>query len=103
MTPSMSVAAYNPATGDRAWQVEIPRTTNSGNLVTAGDVLFQGVGTEVYALDARTGKQLFQTTVTGGIRASPLTYRAGGKQHVSIVAGNTIFTFALPEGVSPDR
>jgi outer membrane protein assembly factor BamB len=99
----MSVSAYNPATGDRVWQVEIPKTTNSGNLVTAGDLVFQGVGTEIYAFDARSGKQVFQSTVTGGIRASPLTYQAGGKQHVAIVSGNTIFSFALPDRASPER
>jgi glucose dehydrogenase len=103
MTPSMSVSAYNPATGDRVWQVEIPKTTNSGNLVTAGDLVFQGLGTEIYAFDARSGKQVFQSTVTGGIRASPLTYQAGGKQHVAIVSGNTIFSFALPDRASPER
>lgn len=96
MTPSMSLAAYSPATGQLVWQAEIPRTTNSGNLVTAGDVVFQGVGSDLYAFDARSGRQVGKATMTGSIRASPLTYRANGSQYVSIVAGNTIFTFGLP-------
>jgi alcohol dehydrogenase (cytochrome c) len=96
MTPNMTVSAYNPATGQQVWQVEIPKTTNSGNLVTAGDVVFQGVATDFYALDARSGRQLLKSTVEGGIRASPLTYQANGRQYVSIVAGNIIFTFGLP-------
>jgi len=95
MTPSMTVGAYNPATGALMWTADVPRTTNSGNLVTAGDVVFQGVGTDLYAFDARTGAQLLRAPVKGGIRASPLTYQAGGKQYVAIVAGNTIFAFGL--------
>jgi glucose dehydrogenase len=95
MTPSMTVTAYNPATGQLVWQVELPRITNSGNLVTAGDVLFQGVGTDLYAFDARSGKQLLKAAVEGGIRASPLTFQADGKQYISIVGGNTIYTFGL--------
>jgi glucose dehydrogenase len=95
MTPSMTVGAYNPATGELVWRADAPRTTNSGNLVTAGDVVFQGVGSEVYAFDARTGAQLLRAAVKGAIRASPLTYQADGKQFVAIVAGNTIFSFGL--------
>jgi len=95
MTPSMTVGAYNPATGALMWTADVPRTTNSGNLVTAGDVVFHGVGTDLYAFDAKTGAQLLRAPVKGGIRASPLTYQAGGKQYVAIVAGNTIFAFGL--------
>ena len=96
MTPSMSLAAYNPVTGQLVWQTEISKTTNSGNLVTAGDVVFQGVASDFYAFDARSGRQLLRATVSGNVRASPLAYRAKGAQYVSIVAGNTIFTFGLP-------
>ena len=95
MTPSMTIGAYNPVTGALVWTADVPRTTNSGNLVTAGDVIFQGVGTDLYAFDAKTGAQLLKVAVKGGIRASPLTYQAGGKQYVAIVAGNTIHSFGL--------
>jgi hypothetical protein len=33
--------------------------------------------------------------VPRGIRASPMTYRAGGKQYVAFVASNTIHAFAV--------
>jgi PQQ-dependent dehydrogenase (methanol/ethanol family) len=93
---TLTVSAYNPATGELVWQHERPGGTNAGNVVTAGDVLFQGSDRgEFFALDARDGKEVFKTTVKRGIRASPLTYRAGGRQYVAIVATNTIHAYAV--------
>jgi glucose dehydrogenase len=97
VTPTTSVAAYDPATGRMAWQVELPGTTNGGTVATAGDMLFQAIGNgDFYALDAASGKTLFKSTAGRSIRASPLTYRAGGKQYVAIAAINTVHSFALP-------
>jgi outer membrane protein assembly factor BamB len=96
VTATTALAAYDPATGRQAWYVELPGTTNGGSLVTAGDVLMQATGTDFYAIDARSGAQLFKHPMGRGTRASPLTYRAGGKQHVAIVAMNTIIALALP-------
>jgi alcohol dehydrogenase (cytochrome c) len=97
VTPVATLAAYDPATGRQAWYTEIPGSTNSGNLVTGGDLVFQGIGNgDFYGFDARTGRQLFKFTATNGIRADPLTYQANGKQYVSVVATHTIYTFGLP-------
>ena len=94
------VTAYNPATGELAWQHQHPSNTNigsAGNLVTAGDVVVQGSDTgELCVLDARTGQELFKTKVPRGIRASPLTYSANGKQYVAVVASSAIYAFGLP-------
>jgi glucose dehydrogenase len=77
------------------WQREQAGSTQSGHLVTAGDLVFHGSDTgEFFALDARSGKELFKTKVPRGIRASAMTYRAGGKQYVAFVASNTIHAFA---------
>jgi PQQ-dependent dehydrogenase (methanol/ethanol family) len=93
---TQTVSAYNPITGDLVWQHEHPTNTNAGNLVTAGDLVFQGSDTgEFFALDARNGKELFKATVRRSIRASPLTYRANGKQYVAFVASNTIHAYGL--------
>jgi glucose dehydrogenase len=75
----------------------VPGTTNTGNFVTAGDVVFQGIGNgDFYAFDAKSGRQLYKTTVKSGIRASSMTYEVGGRQYVSVVADKTVFTFGLP-------
>ena len=95
-----TVTAYNPATGELVWQQERPSSSSigsAGNLVTAGDVVFQGSDTgDFYAFDARTGKPLFKHTAKRGIRASPITYRANGKQYVAVVASNSVVAWALP-------
>ena len=58
--------------------------------------MFQGSDTgEFFALDARDGRELFTTTVRRSIRASPMTYRANGKQYVAFVASNTIHAYGL--------
>jgi PQQ-dependent dehydrogenase (methanol/ethanol family) len=95
-----TVTAFNPATGELAWQMEYPSRSSigsAGNLATAGDLVFQGSDTgEFYAFDARSGEQRFKYTAPRSIRTSPLTYRANGKQFVTIVATNTVLTFGLP-------
>jgi glucose dehydrogenase len=96
VTPTQSVAAYEPATGRQVWQTELPGMNNGGSVVTAGDVVFQPSGMDLFALDARSGKELFRSSLKRGVRASPLTYQAGGRQYVAIVATNTVVAFALP-------
>jgi glucose dehydrogenase len=91
-----TVSAYDPASGELVWQHDHPAGANGGNLVTAGDLLFQGgENGEFFALDARTGRKLFTSTARRSIRASPMTYRAQGKQYVAIVATNAIHAYAL--------
>jgi len=72
--PTETVTAYNPITGELVWQHDHPSKSNissAGNLVTAGDLLFQGSDTgEFFVLDARNGKALFKTTAKRSIRAS---------------------------------
>jgi alcohol dehydrogenase (cytochrome c) len=65
-------------------------------LTTASDVLFAG-GREGYfwALDARTGAELWKASVGGEVASGPMTYSVGGRQYVAVSAGNTLFTYAL--------
>lgn len=94
-----TVTAYNPVTGELVWQHEHPSNTNissAGNLVTAGDVLFQGSDTgEFFALDARNGRELFKTKVPRSIRSSPMSYQVNNTQYVAFVASSTIHAFGL--------
>jgi len=92
---TQTVSAYNPTTGELVWQHEHAGSTGAGNLVTAGDLVFQGDESEFFALDARNGQALFKTSLRRSIRASPMTYRANGKQYVAFVASNTIHAYGL--------
>ena len=98
--PSVTVSAYDPVTGEQEWQQVLPAQSSigaSGNMVTAGNLVFQGVEDGgFYALDAETGEELFRFDAPRPIRASPLTYQVNGTQYVTVVATNTVVTLALP-------
>jgi PQQ-dependent dehydrogenase (methanol/ethanol family) len=95
-----TVTAYNPVSGEVVWQHEHPSNSNissAGNLVTGGDVIFQGSDTgEFCALDARNGRELFKVTVSRSIGSSPMTYSAKGKQYVAVMGSDGMYAFGLP-------
>ena len=99
--PSLTVSAYSPVDGEQVWQTELPAQSGigaSGNLVTAGDLVFQGLENgEFHALDAETGAALFKYQTPRTVRASPLTYSVKEKQFVSVVSTNTVITLTLPQ------
>ena len=93
-----AVRAIVPQTGETAWDYPVQPRSSSGVLTTASDVLFGGtVDGYFFALDARTGEELWVVNVGGMVHAGPMTYSVGGQQRVTIAAGNTIFTFGLEE------
>ena len=98
--PSVTVSAYDPVTGEQVWQRVLPARSSigaSGNMVTAGNLVFQGVEDGgLYALDAETGEELFRFDAPRPIRASPLTYQVNGMQYVTVAATTTVVTLALP-------
>lgn len=97
VTPTSTLAAYNPVSGQRVWYAASPGITNGGNLVTAGNVVFQGTGTgEFHGFDAETGERLFTHAAELGIHASPLSYEVNGTQYVAIAATNEVLVFGLP-------
>jgi alcohol dehydrogenase (cytochrome c) len=67
-------------------------------MATAGDLVFSGSNEgNFFALDAATGKPLWQFQTGGQIRSGPISFLAGDKQHVAVAAGHAIFVFALPD------
>jgi len=88
--------AIDPQTGKRVWTFPQYDVTDAGMLTTASDILFTG-GREgyFYALDAKTGKELWKVNLGGSIVNAPITYQIDGKQYVSIISGHTLVTFAL--------
>ena len=94
------ITAFNPATAELVWQHEYTSRSSigaTGSVATAGDLVFQGTDTgDFYAFDARSGQQIFKHTAARAIRSSPMTYKANGRQYVTIVASNMVLTFGLP-------
>jgi alcohol dehydrogenase (cytochrome c) len=93
-----AVIALDPATGQQKWKFNMTDVTDSGILTTASDLLFTG-GREGFfqALDARTGALLWKANLGAAINSGPMTYRVGNKQYVAVVAGLSLFTFAVEE------
>jgi alcohol dehydrogenase (cytochrome c) len=90
------IRAYDPATLDPKWEFTLSDITWAGVLTTAADVLFSG-GKEGYflALDARTGALLWKAALGGQVNSGPMSFAVGGKQYVTVAAGNALFAFGL--------
>jgi glucose dehydrogenase len=91
-----AVIAIDPQTQQRKWTFTQYDVTDSGILTTATDLLFTG-GREgyFYALDARTGTELWKASLGGQIVNGPIAYAIDGKQYVAVISGNSLYTFAL--------
>jgi alcohol dehydrogenase (cytochrome c) len=91
--------AYDFNTNSFAWkypQVGGARS-EGGTITTAGGLLFFGDDAQSFeALDASSGKPLWQFNTGQHFGASPMSYAFQGKQYVAIAAGSDIFAFALP-------
>ncbi len=88
--------ALDPHTGKRVWTFPQFDVTDAGMLTTASDLVFTG-GREgyFYALDAKTGKELWKASLGGSIVMAPVTFSIDGQQYVSVISGHTLVTFAL--------
>ena len=101
------------------WRYTQHAPTNGAVLATAGDLIFWGdLNRRFRALDADTGKILWESILSGGIQVSTITYAVNGKQYVAVLTGdggpgttiplqivkdvkparnhNSVFVFALP-------
>jgi alcohol dehydrogenase (cytochrome c) len=89
------IRALNPMNGERVWEFRMLDVSDAGILTTASDLLFSG-NREGYffALDAKTGKELWKRYLGMQVANSPITYLVDGVQYVSVAAGHAIFTFA---------
>jgi quinohemoprotein ethanol dehydrogenase len=82
------LVAWDPVAQKEVWRVPNHHLMNGGTLVTAGGVVFQGTAQGAFnAYDASSGKRLWQAGAGLGIIAAPMSYRAGGKQYVSVLVG----------------
>jgi alcohol dehydrogenase (cytochrome c) len=94
-----SVLAWDPVKQEKVWQNTDPLPYVGGMLTTAGGLVFHGDLRGAFkALDAKTGKALWQFNTGSGISAAPMTYELDGKQYVAVVSGRT---FAIPPFFGP--
>ena len=92
-----AVRAVVPETGKVQWEYRLPQRNRAGVLSTAGGLVFSGSEDGAFfALDARTGEELWQAKLGGYVVTAPITYLSDGKQQLLITVGGAVFAFELP-------
>jgi len=82
------VTAFDAENGSVRWKFEAPRPILAGVTPTAGGVVFAAdMGGQLYALDAASGQQLWQTTTGQSTGGGIITYAAGGRQLLGVASG----------------
>jgi len=82
------VDARDPLTGAKKWEIRYPEPPMASILSTGGDLLFvpdsRGV---LHAYNAETGAELWNHSDGLGHQGGIVSYSAGGKQYIAVVAG----------------
>jgi alcohol dehydrogenase (cytochrome c) len=107
--PKGYFSAYDPTTGELVWQKTFDGWGQAGSVVTAGDVVFVGSGSNTagyfMAYDAKSGELLWKFNTGAGVFSSPSVYMVNGEQFVTVGSGggergrrggDLILSFALP-------
>jgi glucose dehydrogenase len=100
-TPQKYLRAIDIDTGKVAWEIpqigSVYPKTWPGVLGTAGGLLFYGDPNGAFAaVDERNGKPLWHFATNVYMKASPMTFTAGGRQFIAVAAGPNIVCFGLP-------
>jgi alcohol dehydrogenase (cytochrome c) len=91
--------ALDSETGTVKWEYRVSsQSFSAGVLSTSGGVVFGATGEgNLIALDAKTGNLLWHFQTGAPITSSPMSYAVNDRQFVAVVAGNVLYSFALPE------
>jgi lanthanide-dependent methanol dehydrogenase len=83
------LTAWDPVAGRAVWKIPEHFPAWSGTLATAGDLVFYGTMEGWFkAVDARSGKVLWQFKAGSGIIGQPVAYRGpDGHQYVAVFSG----------------
>jgi alcohol dehydrogenase (cytochrome c) len=92
-----AVIALDPKTGEKKLEFKMVDYTDAGVLTTGSDLVFSG-GKEgnFFALDARTGQNLWKVGMGATVASGPMTYSVDGQQYVAVCAGSALYVFGLP-------
>ncbi|HEY3837795.1 MAG TPA: PQQ-dependent dehydrogenase, methanol/ethanol family [Bryobacteraceae bacterium] len=91
-----AIRALKPQTGEVQWEFKLQAPPWGGVMSTAGGLVFGGTTNgEFFALDAASGKSLWNFETGGTIVSNPISYLSGGRQQVAIASGHAIVAFSL--------
>jgi alcohol dehydrogenase (cytochrome c) len=103
----VAIKAIDPATGLTKWSARLDHddfqqySRVSGVISTAGGFVFGGFEDRFVALDSDTGEELWNFHPGGKTNAAPISYAIDGVQYITVLAGNVLFSFALPPAKGP--
>ena len=84
-------SAFDPTTGELAWQQTFDGWGQAGSVVTAGGLVFVGTGSNTagyfFAYDAKTGELLWKFNTGAGVFSSPSVYMVNGEEFVTVGVG----------------
>lgn len=93
------VRALDAATGAKKWEHFSPPGGKehgySGLLATGAHLVFGEAGGFAFALDARTGAELWRVSLGGDTSAPPISFTLDGHQVILLSAGRALFMFGL--------
>jgi alcohol dehydrogenase (cytochrome c) len=92
-----AIRALEATTGKLKWQFKLLAPAWVPVLSTAGGLVFSGSDEgNFFALDAETGKPLWDIQMGHSARSNPISYEVDGKQYIFVTAGNAYIAFTLP-------
>jgi alcohol dehydrogenase (cytochrome c) len=78
------------------WEFRLQSPPWAGVLATAGGLVFSGSNEgNFFALDAKTGKPLWDFQAGGAVAANPISFNIEGRQHVAIAADRVLYVLGL--------
>jgi alcohol dehydrogenase (cytochrome c) len=99
--PDHVVRALDAATGEKRWEHYLPSWKKSfgygysGLLATGGGLVFGASGGFAFAVDSRTGRELWRVFLGGDTYAPPISFTVDGRQVILVSAGRVLFLFGL--------
>lgn len=101
------VSKINLETGKIEHIFKGPAPINGAMLATAGGLVFFGdLDRRLRAIDAETGKVLWEQVVGGPVANSTITYAVNGKQYIAVMTGDGLLTpsvIGYAPGLNPPR
>jgi alcohol dehydrogenase (cytochrome c) len=91
------VKALDVRTGDLRWEYRLLTPPWNGVMATAGRLVFAASNEgNFFALDADTGRSLWDFQAGAPARSNPMSFELDGRQRVVMSAGNAVYVLSLP-------